>query len=63
MAASEAYAVPEVHARIRSWLTTTAPTFAYRGAGRPEAAYAVERAVDELAAALGADRWRCAAAT
>ena len=55
MAASEAYAVPEVHARIRSWLTTTTPTFAYRGAGRPEAAYAVERAVDELAAALGAD--------
>jgi aerobic carbon-monoxide dehydrogenase large subunit len=55
MAASEAYAVPEVHARIRSWLTTTTPTFAYRGAGRPEAAYAVERAVDELAARLGAD--------
>jgi carbon-monoxide dehydrogenase large subunit len=55
MAASEAYAVPEVHARIRSWLTTTTPTFAYRGAGRPEAAYAVERAVDELAAVLGAD--------
>ncbi len=55
MAASEAYAVPEVHAAVRSWLTTTAPTFAYRGAGRPEAAYAVERAVDELAAATGAD--------
>lgn len=55
MAASEAYAVPEVHATVRSWLTTTAPTFAYRGAGRPEAAYAVERAVDELAATLGAD--------
>ncbi len=55
LAASEAYAVPEVHARVRSLLTTTAPTFAYRGAGRPEAAYAVERAVDQLAAELGAD--------
>jgi carbon-monoxide dehydrogenase large subunit len=55
LAASEAYAVPEVHAAVRSWSTTTTPTFAYRGAGRPEAAYAVERAVDELAATLGAD--------
>jgi aerobic carbon-monoxide dehydrogenase large subunit len=55
LAASEAYAVPEVHATVRSWLTTTAPTFAYRGAGRPEAAYAVERAVDQLAVELGAD--------
>ncbi|GLZ56061.1 xanthine dehydrogenase family protein molybdopterin-binding subunit [Actinomycetospora sp. NBRC 106378] len=55
LAASEAYAVPEVHATVRSWFTTTAPTYAYRGAGRPEAAYAVERAVDELAAELGLD--------
>lgn len=35
--------------------TTTVPTAAYRGAGRPEAAYAVERAVDDLAHALGLD--------
>ena len=55
LAASEAYALPEVHARVRSLLTTTTPTFAYRGAGRPEAAYAVERAVDTLAAELGTD--------
>jgi aerobic carbon-monoxide dehydrogenase large subunit len=35
--------------------TTSVPTAAYRGAGRPEATYGVERAIDELAAALGMD--------
>ncbi len=35
--------------------TTTVPTAAYRGAGRPEAAYAVERAIDDLAYALRLD--------
>jgi carbon-monoxide dehydrogenase large subunit len=35
--------------------TTTVPTDAYRGAGRPEATYAVERAVDALARKLGKD--------
>ena len=35
--------------------TTTLPTGAYRGAGRPEAAYALERAVDALAHQLGMD--------
>ncbi len=35
--------------------TNTTPTDAYRGAGRPEATYAVERIVDELAAELGMD--------
>jgi carbon-monoxide dehydrogenase large subunit len=35
--------------------TTKTPTDAYRGAGRPEATYAVERIVDELAAELGVD--------
>jgi carbon-monoxide dehydrogenase large subunit len=33
--------------------TTKTPTDAYRGAGRPEATYAIERIVDELAAELG----------
>ena len=33
--------------------TTTTPTDAYRGAGRPEATYAIERIIDELAAELG----------
>jgi carbon-monoxide dehydrogenase large subunit len=35
--------------------TTKTPTDAYRGAGRPEATYAIERIVDELAAELGTD--------
>jgi carbon-monoxide dehydrogenase large subunit len=35
--------------------TTKTPTDAYRGAGRPEATYAVERIMDELAAELGVD--------
>lgn len=35
--------------------TTTTPTDAYRGAGRPEATFAIERMVDELAAELGMD--------
>ena len=35
--------------------TTTTPTDAYRGAGRPEATYAVERLMDDLAADLGMD--------
>ena len=35
--------------------TNTTPTDAYRGAGRPEATYAIERIVDELAAELGMD--------
>ncbi|MEU4826395.1 xanthine dehydrogenase family protein molybdopterin-binding subunit [Actinomadura citrea] len=35
--------------------TTKTPTDAYRGAGRPEATYAIERMMDELAAELGID--------
>ena len=35
--------------------TTKTPTDAYRGAGRPEATYAIERIMDELAAELGRD--------
>jgi carbon-monoxide dehydrogenase large subunit len=35
--------------------THTTPTDAYRGAGRPEATYAIERAVDALARAVGRD--------
>ncbi|GAA4236915.1 molybdopterin-dependent oxidoreductase [Actinomadura meridiana] len=35
--------------------TTKTPTDAYRGAGRPEATYAIERIMDELAAEIGVD--------
>ena len=55
LAATGAYTTPQVHARVRLVLTSTTPTYAYRGAGRPEAAYAVERTVDKLAHRLGID--------
>ncbi|GLW05683.1 carbon-monoxide dehydrogenase large subunit [Microtetraspora sp. NBRC 13810] len=50
-----AYRTRRVHTRVRCVLTTTAPTTSYRGAGRPEAAYALERTVDLLARRLGMD--------
>jgi carbon-monoxide dehydrogenase large subunit len=49
------YAIASVHVRARSVLTTTTPTASYRGAGRPEAAYALERLVEAAAVRLGVD--------
>ena len=40
---------------VKGVFTNTTPTDAYRGAGRPEACYAVERAVDEAAVQIGMD--------
>jgi carbon-monoxide dehydrogenase large subunit len=47
------YGFEAVHVAVRCAYTNTAPVDAYRGAGRPEAAYAVERAVDATARELG----------
>jgi carbon-monoxide dehydrogenase large subunit len=47
------YDIPVVHARIRGYYTNTLPVDAYRGAGRPEAAYVIERFVDHIARELG----------
>ncbi len=41
------------HCRVRTVFTNTVPVDAYRGAGRPEAAYVVERLVDASARKLG----------
>lgn len=49
------YAIPRVHAQARSVVTTTTSTGAYRGAGRPEATFAVERAMDLFAVEIGMD--------
>ena len=49
------YAIPKVEFTSASVVTTTTPTVAYRGAGRPEAAAAVERAMDLFAAEIGMD--------
>jgi aerobic carbon-monoxide dehydrogenase large subunit len=47
------YAFEAVHVTARLAYTNTVPVDAYRGAGRPEAAYAVERAVDAAAREVG----------
>lgn len=49
------YDVRALYGRHRQVMTNTAPTNAYRGAGRPEANYIVERLVDEAAADLRMD--------
>ena len=45
------------HMRCRGVYTNTAPVDAYRGAGRPEAIYVMERAMDYAARDLGVDPW------
>jgi carbon-monoxide dehydrogenase large subunit len=49
------YDVPAYHFECTGVFTNCTPTDAYRGAGRPEATYAVERAMDALARAVGVD--------
>src|ERR1022692_407254 len=49
------YDIPEVQAGFRLAVTNATPIHAYRGAGRPEAAAAIERAVDLFAAEIGMD--------
>jgi len=53
---SGAYDVVAYDFECTGVFTNTTPTDAYRGAGRPEATYAIERAVDALARKLGKDR-------
>ena len=51
--ATGAYDIPVAHARLRAAFTNTVPVDAYRGAGRPEASYLIERAVDAAALEIG----------
>lgn len=39
------YTTPQIYVEVDAWFTSTAPVDAYRGAGRPEATYLVERLV------------------
>ncbi len=58
------YDIPFIAAQVCGVLTHTVPTAAYRGAGRPEATYAIERLIDVAARELGHQpRMNCAAAT
>jgi len=52
---SGAYRIPNIHGQVLGVYTNTGMVDAYRGAGRPEATYAVERAVDLLARELELD--------
>ena len=47
------YATPAIYVNVKGVMTNTVPTDAYRGAGRPEAAYLMERFVDHIARETG----------
>ncbi|MEO1198883.1 MAG: xanthine dehydrogenase family protein molybdopterin-binding subunit [Pseudomonadota bacterium] len=47
------YDIPAIYTRVRGVYTHTVPLDAYRGAGRPEAAYLIERLVDKAAREIG----------
>jgi carbon-monoxide dehydrogenase large subunit len=53
--ASGVYAIPRVESSGRAVVTNTTPVGAVRGAGRPEANIAIERALDRFAAEIGVD--------
>ncbi len=50
------YTTPTIYAEVKAVFTNTVPVDAYRGAGRPEATYLLERLVDVAAAEMGMDR-------
>ncbi len=49
------YRIPAIHAEVVARYTNTTPVDAYRGAGRPEAGYVIERLIDAAARQLGED--------
>ena len=49
------YEWPAIHAEVTGVFTNTTPVDAYRGAGRPEACYLLERMIDAAAAAINMD--------
>jgi carbon-monoxide dehydrogenase large subunit len=50
------YRVPKLFANVKGYFSNSAPVDAYRGAGRPEAAYLMERLMDAAALKTGIDR-------
>ena len=50
------YTTPVIYAEVKAVFTNTVPVDAYRGAGRPEATFLLERLVDQCAAVMGMDR-------
>jgi aerobic carbon-monoxide dehydrogenase large subunit len=53
--ASGVYAIPRIEVDGRAVVTNTTPTTTFRGAGRPEAAQAIEHMIDRFAAEVGID--------
>lgn len=51
------YKVPHVYVNVKTIFTNTAPVDAYRGAGRPEATFSLERVVDKMCRELGLDQF------
>ena len=49
------YRVPQLHHSVRAVFTNTMPVAAYRGAGRPEACYVMERIIEAAAIQIGVD--------
>ena len=49
------YDIPTIHVSVQAVYTNTVPVDAYRGAGRPEATYVLERTLDVAAGKLGMD--------
>ena len=47
------YQTPAIYVNVKGVMTNTVPTDAYRGAGRPEAAYLLERFVDHIGRETG----------
>ena len=50
-----AYKTPAIYAEVRGMFTHTVPVDSYRGAGRPEASFLLERLIDKAARETGAD--------
>ncbi|MBN8919880.1 MAG: xanthine dehydrogenase family protein molybdopterin-binding subunit [Rhizobiales bacterium] len=50
------YDIPKIGVEVECYVTNTVPTGPYRGAGRPEANYVMERVVEEAARVTGIDR-------
>ena len=60
---SGVYTTPAIYCEVKVVFTNTVPVDAYRGAGRPEATFVVERLVDVAASEMGIDRVEFAVAT
>ena len=53
---SSVYIIPAIHIGVKMVLTNTVPLGPYRGAGRPEAIYLIERLIDKAAQSMNMDR-------